>query len=388
MNSINKWTCFLCFSIVVLSACSRDGGSIEDLFAKPTPNTNTTNGDDNNNSNPTASNEISVSETSLSFTAEGESKNVSVTSNFSWETIDKPSWITISPSSGTKGTTNLTVTASKSSSTTSRTGTITFGKSSSATTSISVSQAATSSSVSYSGSDKTFTVMGNGRTVTFKMIYVEGGTFTMGPGNDRTGDEDYYDSSPSHIVTLSDFSMGQTEVTQALWEAVMGTNPSYFKGINRPVESVSWSECQDFINQLSLLTDWNFSMPTEAEWEFAARGGNQSNGYRYAGSNNIYDVGWIGDNSGSQTHDVAKKKANELGLYDMCGNVYEWCQDWYDDYSTVSQYNPIGPSSSKVSCRIIRGGSWYENACNRVWSRMWWLPNQHPTFCGFRLVLR
>lgn len=386
MNSINKWTCFLCFSIVVLSACSRDGGSIEDLFAKPTPNTNTTNGDDNNNSNPTASNEISVSETSLSFTAEGESKNVSVTSNFSWETIDKPSWITISPSSGTKGTTNLTVTASKSSSTTSRTGTISLGKSSSATTSISVSQAAASSSGGGSGgSDKSFTVSGNGKTVTFKMIYVQGGSFIMGATSEQPADANS-DEKPTHSVTLSSYSIGETEVTQELWEAVMGGNWSYSKGNKHPVNNVTWDECQEFIRKLNSQTGMYFRLPTEAEWEYAARGGKKSKGYTYAGSNMIENVAWYYINSYNIIHDVATKSANELGLYDMSGNVHEWCYDWYGRYSSNAQTNPTGPSTGTE--RVIRGGRWYNDSfyC-RVSSRFAYSPNSSESFLGFRLAL-
>ena len=326
--------------------------------------------------------EISASSTSLSFTADGGSQTITITSNFSpWETISKPSWITLSPSRGTNGSTSVTVTASKNTNASENTGTLILGNSSITSTSISIKQNA---ATSYSVSGNTYTING----VSFNMIRVDGGTFNMGPGDDNTGDEDYYDSTPTHSVTLSSYSIGQTEVTQELWEAVMGNNPSSIKGTKHPVESVSWNECQDFINAINLLTGWNFCLPTEAEWEFAARGGNKSNGYRYAGSNYIDDVGWIGDNSGAQTHDVAKKKANELGIYDMCGNVYEWCQDWYEKYSSERQINPTGPSSSNLNCRIIRGGSWKYMDCCRVWSRMWWIPSQHYDLVGFRLAQR
>ncbi len=191
--------------------------------------------------------------------------------------------------------------------------------------------------------DKTFTVRG----VTFKMIYVEGGTFTMG----ATSDE-----KPAHEVTLSDYYIGETVVTQALWEAVMGNNPSRFKGGNLSVEWISWHDCKEFISKLNALTGKRFRMPTEAEWEYAARGGSKSRSYKYSGSDNIDDVAWYEDNSGGKTHEVGTKSPNELGLYDMSGNVWEWCSDWYSDYSSASQTNPKGPDSG--TSRVCRGGCW------------------------------
>ena len=198
----------------------------------------------------------------------------------------------------------------------------------------------------------TFTVGG----VTFKMIPVSGGTFMMGARDGEPSAGSY--EKPLHQVTLSSFSIGETEVTQALWLAVMGTNPSYFTGdLNRPVEKVSWNDCQTFISKLNQMTGGNFRLPTEAEWEFAARGGNQSVGYIYAGSDTPDDVAWFNENSGSTTHPVAQKQANELGLYDMSGNVSEWCSDWYDsDYYSVSpSVNPTGPESGYQ--RVSRGGN-------------------------------
>ena len=206
-----------------------------------------------------------------------------------------------------------------------------------------------------SSQGRSFTVGG----VTFKMIAVEGGTFTMGATSEQ-GSEADIDEKPTHSVTLSSYRIGETEVTQALWQAVMGSNPSNFSGSNKPVECVSWNDCQDFIRRLNALTGENFRLPTEAEWEYAARGGNKSRGYKYAGSNTIDNVAWYGNNSGSQTHNVATKSPNELGLYDMSGNVWEWCQDWYGDYSSGSQTNPTGPSSG--SDRVFRGGSWFDYA--------------------------
>ena len=210
--------------------------------------------------------------------------------------------------------------------------------------------------------DLTFNVKG----VSFKMVKVDGGTFTMGATAEQ-GKDAHDKERPVHQVTLTDYYIGQTQVTQALWKAVMGDNPSYYKGDNLPVEKVSWYDCQTFIKKLNgLLSDqlggMRFALPTEAQWEFAARGGNKSKGYKYAGSNNIddvawYDLAWWGNSGDMTTHPVAQKRPNELGLYDMSGNVYEWCQDWYNDYSSNAQTNPQGPTDGKK--RVCRGGSWY-----------------------------
>ena len=202
--------------------------------------------------------------------------------------------------------------------------------------------------------NQTFTVKG----VSFDMIAVEGGTFTMGATEEQGSDVDR-DESPTHQVTLSSYMIGKTEVTQELWEAVMGSNPSSSKGSNLPVEQVSWEDCQTFIRKLNALTGKTFRLPTEAEWEFAARGGINSQGYKYSGSNTIYDVAWFFYNTGT-TRTVATKTPNELGIYDMSGNVFEWCNDWYGSYTSASQTNPIGPDSG--SDRVYRGGSWCNGA--------------------------
>ncbi len=225
-----------------------------------------------------------------------------------------------------------------------------------------------------------FTVNG----VSFTMVAVEGGTFQMG-SNDSDADSD---EKPVHQVKLSPYSIGQTEVTQELWEAVMGSNPSNRKGVKLPVERVSWNDCQTFITKLNQLTGKQFRLPTEAEWEFAARGGNNSKGYKYSGSDNIDDVAWYTSNSGIQTHEVATKQPNELGLYDMSGNVWEWCQDWYNSsyYSSSVINNPTGPTSG--SSRVNRGGSWGGNAgyC-RVANRSNGTPTGTNYLLGFRLAL-
>ena len=237
---------------------------------------------------------------------------------------------------------------------------------------------------------ETFTVNG----VSFKMITVEGGTFTMGATAEQ-GSDAYTNEKPTHQVTLSSFSIGETEVTQALWEAVMGTNPSQFTGnLERPVEKVSWNACQAFIAKLNQMTGKNFRLPTEAEWEYAARGGNLSQGYKYPGSNDVAEVAWFRDNSyavGSSspdygTHPVGTLAPNELGIYDMSGNVSEWCQDLFGNYSSAAQTNPTGSTTS--THRVYRGGSWGVNAryC-RVSYRLNYTPTGISSNYGLRLVL-
>ena len=225
--------------------------------------------------------------------------------------------------------------------------------------------------------------------VQFTMKRVEGGTFTMGATAEQGSDADSREK-PAHQVTLDSYYIGVTEVTQALWQAVMGKNPSYFTGnSNFPVEQVSWDDCQKFIQKLNQLTGQTFSLPTEAQWEFAARGGNLSKGYKYSGSNNnLNSVAWYADNSSGKPHPVAQKQPNELGLYDMSGNVWEWCQDRSRSsyYSSSSQRNPMGPSSG--SNRVFRGGSWYYNALYcRVSFRNRYFSDNRFNYLGLRLAL-
>ena len=229
--------------------------------------------------------------------------------------------------------------------------------------------------------DKTFTV----DNVSFTMKPVIGGTFTMGATSEQ-GSDAYDDEKPAHQVTLSSYYIGETEVTQALWQAIMGSNPSRFKGSNLPVEQVSWNDCQEFITKLNAMTGQKFRLPTEAEWEYAARGGNKSKGYKYSGSNNIDDVAWYYGNSGSNTHAVKTKQPNELGIYDMSGNVWEWCSDWMGSYSSNAQTNPTGPSTG--SNRVYRGGSWHSFAgyC-RVSYRNFDAPDDRSYLLGLRLAL-
>ncbi len=225
----------------------------------------------------------------------------------------------------------------------------------------------------------TFTVNG----VQFTMVEVGGGTFTMGATSEQ-GSDAWDEEKPAHEVTLSDYYIGQTEVTQALWEAVMGSNPSDSKGDNLPVEQVSWDDCQVFIQKLNQLTGKQFRLPTEAEWEYAARGGRKSRGYKYAGGNNIDSVAWCDGNSGNETHPVATKQANELGIYDMSGNVLEWCSDWCGDYTSSSQSDPQGSSSG--SFRVIRGGCYYNFARNcRVSYRISNTLDYRSGYLGLRL---
>ena len=217
------------------------------------------------------------------------------------------------------------------------------------------------------------------------MVKVEAGSFNMGATPEM---ENPYDSEkPVHRVTLTNnYYVGKYEVTQALWQAVMGSNPSNFKGDDLPVETVSWNDCQDFISKLNAMTGKRFRLPTEAEWEYAARGGKKSRGYQYSGNNTLGDIAWYSGNSSSRTHAVGTKQPNELGIYDMAGNVWEWCQDWKGSYSSSPLVNPIGAVSG--SLRVYRGGSWSSSARGcRTSCRNCFTPNGRDNNLGLRLVL-
>ena len=226
---------------------------------------------------------------------------------------------------------------------------------------------------------KTISVTKYGKTVIFNMVHVEAGMFKM--GGTKSADE-----KPIHNVRISkSFYIGQTEVTQELWMLVMEKNPSHFKGPVNPVEKISWDDCKVFIERLNILTGLKFRLPTEAEWEYAARGGNKSRNFTYSGSNKIKDVCWYSANSGWTTRHVATKAPNELGIYDMSGNVWEWCEDVYDKhyYRNGALSDPKGPESG--SFRVFRGGSFLNlSADNRVSYRYY----ESPSFKGLNLGLR
>ena len=225
-------------------------------------------------------------------------------------------------------------------------------------------------------------------SVMFRMMPVEGGSFTMGCTRPKGEKHTYADELPTHKVSVNSFLLGQHEVTQALWTAVMGDNPSKWIGNDSlPVEQVSWTDVQIFIARLSQMTGYRFRLPTEAEWEYAARGGVRSHNTVYPGcQSQPWEVAWFAINSGGHSHPVGQLKPNELGLYDMAGNVMEWCGDWMESYSAQPQNCPQGPKHGEN--RILRGGcfnspSW---ACS-VFERSWYLPDFGYSFYGFRLAL-
>ena len=249
--------------------------------------------------------------------------------------------------------------------------------------------------------EKNYTETVNG--VTFEMVYVEGGIFMMG-ALENEGKGDLYSAQPAHQVKLSDYYIGKYEVTQGLWKAVMGNNPSvYQRGDNYPVDRVSWEDAREFCDKLSRLTGRKYALPTEAQWEYAARGGVESEGYVYSGSNVISDVSWCG-NLNSGTYPVGSKQPNELGIYDMSGNVREWCRDWYGAYPAADsvvytycsnlgifcasnlQTDPTGPVTGTE--RVIRGGCWFDGAarCCSVSFRYAFVPDMRSDVHGFRVV--
>ena len=223
--------------------------------------------------------------------------------------------------------------------------------------------------------------------VTFDMMFVEGGVLDMG----GAGEEALDCEKPVHRVTLNSFYLGKYPVTQSVWDAVMGKNPSRFKGEQRPVENVSWDDTQVFIEELNNLTRKTYRLPSEAEWEYAARGGVllEGDGYLYAGSDKLEQVGWYGENSGGETHDAGLKYPNELGLYDLSGNVWEWCQDhWHKTYNGAPDDGSAWEDRIPGTYRVIRGGGWFGNSryCRVAYRR-----DIAPTFqdanLGFRLAL-
>ena len=223
------------------------------------------------------------------------------------------------------------------------------------------------------------------KNVTFEMVYVEGGTFTMGCNSEEDSDCEN-DEKPLHEVTLPDFYIGKLEVNQSLWNAIMSQNPSDFKGDDLPVENVTWDDCLAFIKRLNKITKKNFRLPTEAEWEYAAHGGTRSKSYMYSGSNDLDEVAWHWNR---RTHEVGSKEPNELGIYDMTGNVWEWCSDWYDKnyYSNSPLESPKGISNGLY--RVFRGGGWNaEDPYCRIVNRNGRNPDVSSNYVGFRIVLQ
>ena len=222
-----------------------------------------------------------------------------------------------------------------------------------------------------------------------EMITVEGGTFTMGD----TEMEGKANEQPTHQVTLKTFKIAKTETTVAQWKTFcnatgrsMPETPSWGWIDSHPIVNVNHSDAMAYCDWLAEKTDANYRLPTEAEWEYAARGGKGSKGTKYSGGRSLDNAGWYGDNSGSKTHSVATKNPNELGVYDMSGNVWEWCKDWYADYSATAQTNPKGVASG--SNRLVRGGSWaYSASYCRVADRGGNDPTRRFDYFGFRVVL-
>lgn len=222
--------------------------------------------------------------------------------------------------------------------------------------------------------------------VPFTMVKVESGTFIMGNTNPFYAREQ--DENPSHSVTLTrDFYIAETEVTQELWQALMGENPSYKynRSPQRPVDGISLEMALDFLDVLKKETGLEFRLPTEAEWEFACKGGIHSKGYKYSGSDRLRNVGWFCDNTGETSHNVKELQPNELGIYDMSGNVWEWCSDCFYDYTEEPQIDPVGAENGK---HLVRGGCWYtySNFC-RTTNRSIGTQQNNNLFTGIRLAI-
>ena len=231
---------------------------------------------------------------------------------------------------------------------------------------------------------RSFTMFGHH----FDMILVEGGTFSM--GMDKEDPDSWGVEQPVHKVTVPGFYLGKLPVTQAFWQAVMEDIPSNFSGDLRPVEQVSWDDAQIFIKKLQAENDQVFRLPTEAEWEFAAHGGKHGLGCKYAGSNNLKEVGWFDTNSHDETKPTGQKFRNELGLYDMSGNVWEWCEDdWHEDYHNAPEDGRAWVDEpERGSNRVLRGGSWLGTPLHcRAASRNDWQPDLRRHYLGFRLAL-
>ena len=297
-----------------------------------------------------------------------------VISKYTWAITSNQSWCTVQPASG-DGNTEIKVSVSENLTGGARSATLTV-TADNLTRQVIVEQA--------------FPTFSN---IEPEMVFVRGGDFTMGCTSEQSNDC-YDDEKPAHQVSISDFYICKYEVTQAHWRVVMGDYPSYFKGDSLPVENVSWNEVQEFISRLNNLSGKQYRLPTEAEWEFAARGGNSSKGYRYSGDNDIDAVAWYWNNIPSQTRGeegygtqpTGLKSPNELGLYDMSGNVLEWCEDWYGGYDDAIQTDPTGPVSG--SYRVVRGGSWNSGEQGASVSYRGFIsPDLRHNYLGFRLCM-
>lgn len=224
------------------------------------------------------------------------------------------------------------------------------------------------------------------REIVANMVKVEGGSFNMGANDSYSSS----DEAPVHSVSLSNFRINKFTVTRKQWRTLMGTDPGwndiYGTGDDLPATHLTYDDCNNFIEKLNRLTGLTFRLPTEAEWEYAARGGAQSHGYRYSGSDNSGDVAWYQGNAGNILHRQGILQPNELGLYDMSGNIWEWCSDWYAGYSADAQTDPTGPYTG--SRRVVRGGSFsYEDSYSRVTQRNSLLPDYRSFVTGFRLAM-
>jgi len=338
---------------------------------------------------------LTVSPMSYNFASEGgTSSSFKVTSNQSWTVTKSDTWLTRSKSSGSNNG-SFTITAAANTAAVERTATVT---------------------VSGGGITRTINLTQDrqlGLPPIGGMVYVQGGTFTMGCTGEQ-GSDCISNETPAHSVTLNSFYIGNYEVTQKEWLDIMGKSvlqiasengwEVYGVGDNYPMYYLSWNDIvgtsgstqvingityysDGFIYKLNKKTGKKYRLPTEAEWEYAARGGGSSKGYKYSGSNTAGYVAWYDVNSGGKTHPVGSKQANELGIFDMSGNVWEWCADWYGAYSSAAQTNPTGPATG--SFRIFRGGSWYYEAKHtRVSYRGYWanFSDTRSMLMGFRLA--
>jgi formylglycine-generating enzyme required for sulfatase activity len=220
------------------------------------------------------------------------------------------------------------------------------------------------------------------------MVEVKGGIFQMGGTREQWGEGAHVFELPVHSVKIDTFRICRFQLTQGEWQILMGDNPSHFRGDSSlPVDSISWEDAEFFLAHLNSLTTGGYRFPTEAEWEYAARGGALSRKYKYSGSNNVDEVAWTYNNSNGRTHPVGRLKPNELGLYDMSGNVWEWCNDWYGDYQSKPLINPLGPASGEH--RVVRGGCWSNGPdYKRVSHRNYRYPGHRHNDYGFRLAFQ